>query len=173
MAKKESQRTIDIFASLIKQLVRNKPFLLTAVKELQNDYRNIPASSRSDKDIDKFSKTLRHLVSGNSTKTFIVIDALDECHESNKFLEAIFAVLQDTEANLFSTTRPSAGAEKRFKSGLFLDISASTEDVENYVGGRLPEFTVLSDENYDIHEELRMCLKAEIVTKISSAIEGM
>jgi hypothetical protein len=171
--RKESQRTIDVLASLVKQLVRDKPSLPTAVKELQNDYRNIPASSRSDKDIDKFSKTLRHLVSGNSTKTFIVIDALDECHESNNFLEALFAVLQDTESKLFATTRPSEGVEKRFQSGFFLEISASTEDVGNYVAGRLPEFTVLSDENYDVREELRICLKAEIVAKISSAIEGM
>lgn len=171
--RKESQRTIDIFASLVKQLVRDKPSLPTAVEELQKKYKTIPASSRSDKDIKEFSEALKHLISDKSTKTFIVIDALDECQDGNDFLENIFTVLKDTEAKLFATTRPSGGVEKRFESGLFLEVSALTEDVENYIQGRLPEFTVLSDENYDMREELRTLLKREIVVTISSAIDGM
>lgn len=171
--RRESQRTIDILASLIKQLVRDELPLPTAIVDLQKKYRDIPAPSRSDKDIKEFSEALKQLISGKCTKPFIVIDALDECQDSSGFLESLFTVLNDTDAKLFATTRPSESFEKRFKSGLFLDISASTEDVESYVQGRLPEFTVLSDENYDIREELRTCLKKEIVSKISSAIDGM
>ncbi|PON22866.1 hypothetical protein TGAM01_v208346 [Trichoderma gamsii] len=171
--RKESQRTIDVLASLVKQLVRAKPCLPTAVEDLQKKYKSIPASSRSDKDIKKFSEALKHLISDRSTKTFIVIDALDESQDSNNFLENIFTVLKDTEAKLFATTRPTGGVKEQFKSGLFLDISASTEDVKDYIHGRLPEFTVLSDENDDIREELKVCLKREIVTQISSAIDGI
>lgn len=171
--RKESQRTIDILASLIKQLVRDELPLPTAIEDLQKKYRNIPAPSRSDKDIKEFLEALKQLISSKRTKPFIVIDALDECQHSSDFLESLFTILRDTEAKVFATARPSESLEKRFKGGLFLDISASTEDVERYVQGRLPEFTVLSDENYDIREELKTCLKNEIVTKVSSAINGM
>ncbi|UKZ64402.1 uncharacterized protein TrAtP1_005618 [Trichoderma atroviride] len=171
--RKESQRTIDIFASLIKQLVRDELPLPTAIEDLQNKYRTIPASSRSDKDIEEFSKALNHLISSKSTKTFIVIDALDECQDGDGFLKSIFTVLDNTEAKLFATTRPSTRVEKRFEGGLSLEISALTEDVENYIQARLPEFTVLSDENDDIPKELKIHAKNEIVTKISSAIDGM
>lgn len=171
--RKESQRTIDILASLVKQLLGDKPSLPISIEDLQKKYRNIPASSRSDKDIEQFSKALKHLISDNSNKTFIVIDTLDECHDSNDFLEKIFTVLENTEARLFATTRPSESVEKRFKSGLLLEVSASTEDVENYVQGRLPEFILLKDENHDIPEVRKIRLREEIVAKISSAIDGM
>lgn len=171
--RKESQRTIDILASLVKQLAREKVRLPAAIEELQKKYRNIPASSRSDKDIKDFSEALGHLIPDKSTKTFIIVDALDECQDGDTFLEIILTALKDTEAKIFATTRPSAVAETRFKSGLFLDISASTEDVERYIHGRLPEFTVLRDENHDASEGLKVCLKREIVTKISGVIDGM
>ncbi|KAL7969900.1 hypothetical protein HDV63DRAFT_376181 [Trichoderma sp. SZMC 28014] len=171
--RKESQRTIDILASLIKQLVRDELSLPTAIKDLQKKYRKIPAPSRSDKDVKAFSEALKKLISDKCTKTFIVIDALDECQDSSDFLKSLFTVLEDTEAKLFATTRPSESVEKIFKSELLLDIAASTEDVESYVRGRLPEFTVLSDENYDIREELRADLKNEIITKVGSAIDGV
>ncbi|KAK1254302.1 hypothetical protein MKX08_008297 [Trichoderma sp. CBMAI-0020] len=171
--RKESQRTIDVLASLVKQLARDKPSPPTAVKNLQKKHRDIPASSRSDKDIEVFSGALRHLISGKCTKTFFVIDALDECQDGDKFLETVMAVLRDTDAKLFATTRPSQNGEERFKSGLFLEISALTEDVENYIQGRLPEFTILREENHDIREELKVNLRGEIVVKISSAIDGI
>lgn len=171
--RKESQRTIDIFSSLIKQLVKDEPSLPTVITELYDKDKNIPASSRSYKDIPDFSRILKRLLNNEFTKTFIVIDALDECQDSDGFLKSIFTVLENTEAKLLATTRPSGGVKERFKSGLFLEISASTEDVRNYIQGRLPEFTVLSDENRDMSEEIRACLKNEIVTTVSSAIEGM
>ncbi|KAL6901385.1 hypothetical protein GGI43DRAFT_404805 [Trichoderma evansii] len=171
--RKESQKTIDILASLIKQLVRDEPYLSTAIEDLQSKYRDIPASSRSDKDIPEFSKILKHLINDNSKQTFIVIDALDECQNADTFLAEIFKIIEDTEAKLFATTRPNKSIEKRFKNGLFLEISAAVEDVENYIKGRLSEFKVLSDENVELSQKLRRHLKREIVSKISSAIDGI
>lgn len=81
--------------------------------------------------------------------------------------------MDGTEAKLFATTRPNKSIEKWFKNGLLLEISAAAEDVENYIHGRLSEFKVLSDENVELSQELRSHLKREIVTKISSAIDGM
>lgn len=171
--RKESQRTIDILASLVKQLVRDEPSLPAVIENLQDKYRRIPAASRSDKDISEFSKVLKHLISDKSKKVFIVIDALDECENTDDFLLEIFTILQDTEAKLFATTRPSESVEKRFKNGLFLEISADSEDVQDYIRGRLSEFKVLSDENLDIRDEIKTYLKREIIAKISNAIDGM
>lgn len=171
--RKESQRTIDILASLVKQLVRDEPSLLAVIEKLQDKCRRIPAASRSDKDNPEFSKVLKHLISDKSKKVFIVIDALDECANADDFLLEIFTILQDTEAKLFATTRPRESIEKRFKDGLFLEISADSEDVQDYVRGRLSEFKVLSDENLDIRDEIKTYLKREIIAKISNAIDGM
>ncbi|KAL9480807.1 hypothetical protein ACSS6W_005593 [Trichoderma asperelloides] len=171
--RKESQRTIDILASLVKQLVRDEPSLLAVIEKLQDKCRRIPAASRSDKDNPEFSKVLKHLISDKSKKVFIVIDALDECANADDFLLEIFTILQDTEAKLFATTRPRESIEKRFKDGLFLEISADSEDVQDYVRGRLSEFKVLSDENLDIRDEIKTYLKREIIAKISNAIDGI
>jgi hypothetical protein len=171
--RKESQRTIDVFASLVKQLLRDKSTLPTAVEDLREKYKTIPASSRSKMDIKEFSKALKHLMNDKQQKTFIVIDALDECQDRDDFLENILTVIKDADAKLFATTRQSESVEERFKSGLFLEISASIEDVGHYIEGRLSEFTVLNDENCDIPKESRISLKKEIIAKVSNAIDGM
>ncbi|KAM0261986.1 hypothetical protein ACHAQJ_001992 [Trichoderma viride] len=171
--RKESQRTIDIIASLVKQLAQDQPSLSATIKELYGRYRNIPASSRSDKDIPEFSKVLKNLISEKPQKTLIVIDALDECQVTDALLAEIFAILEDTEAKLFATSRPNENVKKRFRNGLLLHISAAGEDVKSYIQGRLPEFKVLSDENENLSRKHKTRLREEIVEKISSAIDGI
>jgi Cdc6-like AAA superfamily ATPase len=172
--KRDQQKPVDILASLIRQLIRDQPSVPQVVKDLYEKYKKISASSPSNHDIRHFSEALQHVISGNYTRVFIVIDALDECQDTQTLLTEIFRVQGATEANIFATSRPKKeDIEKAFEGSLSLDISARDEDVKRYIDGRMSELKVLKEENMDLSEESKAELKAEVRDKVSEAVDGM
>lgn len=106
----------------------------------------------------------------NYSTVFIIIDALDECQNSDgsrqKFLTELFSLQEKSGCNLFMTSRVIPEIVDRFnKTSISLEIRASTEDIERYLKGntgQLPAF---------VHQS--QGLQQMIAAEISKAVDGM
>jgi hypothetical protein len=103
------------------------------------------------------------------SQVFIVIDALDECYESNDCRGRVLAEILNLEvqfgANFFATSRFVAKIEEKFKESLSLEIRASDYDICVYLDKRisnLPSFVSRSPE-----------LQERIKNSIVKAADGM
>jgi hypothetical protein len=162
--RQEEQHVEYLLANLLKQLAQGQSPLPGTVKELYNQHK----VRRTRPLRDEISRALQS-VANMYSRVFIVVDALDECQETDgsrtKLLTEIFSLQSKNGLNLFATSRLIPEIKKNFESCLSLEIRASHEDIWNYLGehmSQLPEF-VIHDED----------LQTEIKGEIECAIDGM
>jgi hypothetical protein len=158
------QRLDDLLSSILKQLSEMQPSIPGATEALYDKHK----SKRTRPSTDELSGTLQS-VAGSYTRTFIIVDALDECHISDgsrsRFLEACFALRDLCKVNVFVTSRFIPDITELFERASILEIRANPEDVRKYLAGqmfRLPGF-VRRD----------VCLQEEIEHAIVEAVDGM
>jgi hypothetical protein len=117
---------------------------------------------------DEISKVLYSIVD-NYSRTFIVIDALDESQDSDgcrrKFLSEIFHLQAKTRVNLFATSRFIPEIMGKFEGSVSLEIRARDEDVQRYLDGRMSLLPSFVSHNIDLQEEIK--------TEIIKAVDGM
>lgn len=162
--RKEEQNPEYLLLSLIKQLVQELPSVPEKVKSLYEHHKY----KRTRPSFDEISTVLQSVVV-NYSRVFIIIDALDECHDSDgyrrKVLSEIFSLQNKSEANLFATSRFIPEITKQFEGSIFLEILASDEDVERYLDGKMPQLRPFISRNLALQEEIK--------TKIINAVDGM
>ncbi|KAF3927102.1 hypothetical protein AA313_de0207110 [Arthrobotrys entomopaga] len=151
----------DLLASLLKQLSERRPFLPENVRALYERYRK----NKTRPSLDDIRQALYSVVSIYS-KTFIIVDALDECQAPDrcrtKFVSELFQLHNIYGTSIFATARPIQEIEDEFGGNTILEIRAGDEDVRAYLDGQISQ----ADELVQKHSEL-------IKTKITNAIDGM
>ena len=162
--RQQEQKLEDLLASLLKQLVQQKRSMPDIIKNLYKHHKD----RRTRPSIEEVSKALYSIVADYS-KTFIIIDALDECQVANgsrkKLLSEIFSLQTKIGISLFATSRFVPEIMKNFEDCVSLEILASDEDVQRYIDGhilQLPSFVLRSPD-----------LQEEIKTEITKAVKGM
>src|SRR5205085_1151644 len=70
----DKQKPTDLLLSLLKQLVQEQPFMPESVRRLHEHHNR----QRTWPSLDEISKVL-HSVIADYSRTFLIIDALDEC----------------------------------------------------------------------------------------------
>jgi hypothetical protein len=159
------ERSTDLFASLLKQLVQEKPILPDIVEALYKSHtkRNTRPS------FNEVSEVLCSVVDSYS-KVFFIVDALDECTNINRtredLLHEIFQLQNQKGISLFVTSRFSPEIEKEFKGRTLLEIRASDEDVQRYLDGRIPQ---LLRANIFKYPNLQDTIRREVL----EAVDGM
>ncbi|PIG80286.1 hypothetical protein AARAC_011254 [Aspergillus arachidicola] len=154
----------DLLSSLLSQLIR--PSIPEIVRSFYNQHitRNTRPSSDDIMDI------LLEVVRGY-TRTFIIIDALDECSGSvgsrSDVLAILFSLQGKTRANLFVTSRHIHAIETEFdeRGSIVLEIRARDEDIRRYLDGHvawLPKFVLE-----------KPGLEEKIISAILKATDGM
>jgi hypothetical protein len=117
---------------------------------------------------NKLSRTL-YVVAAMYSRVFIIVDALDECQESDNcrttFLSEIFNLQAKTGANLFATSRFIPEVTEKFKGRPSREILASDEDVRRYLDGHMSPRRAFLRENLELQDEIK--------TKIVKAMKGM
>jgi hypothetical protein len=158
------QNVTDLLLGLVKQLVQEQPYIPKSVKNLHTYHKD----KRTRPSFSEILEAL-HSVAAYYSRTFIIVDALDECRVSDgsrgRFLLEIFNLQVKTRANIFATSRYIPEIEKEFKGSMLVDIRASDNDVRRYLEGhisQLPSFVLRSPD-----------LQEEIKTKIIEAVDGM
>lgn len=157
------QKVEDLLASVLRQLSQGCASVPGSVRDLYNEHKDRRRPSLTE--LSKALQTVANLYS----KTFVVIDALDECQmiDGNraKFLAEIFTLHTTCGSNIFATSRFILDITKGFSESVSLEIRAHPEDVRRYIEGNtshLPSFIRRNPE-----------LREEITTKIVKAVDGM
>ncbi|KAH7176990.1 hypothetical protein EDB81DRAFT_940795 [Dactylonectria macrodidyma] len=164
--RQHEQKPHDMLASLLKQLSQCKPSLPATVKALYDQHNK----RRTLLSFNEVLDTLQSVVSEFS-RVFIIIDALDECHDRHgclaSFLPAIFSLQSMTETNIFATSRHVPEIAAMFRGTMPLEILASDDDVREYLDACrivLPEYVGYSpDMQGEMQNELLDRIKIEIL----------
>jgi Cdc6-like AAA superfamily ATPase len=158
------QKVEDLLANLLKQLSQRKLSLPRNVKELYDHHKVM----RTRPSVDEILRVLQFVVTTYS-RVFIIVDAIDECQESDgcrmKFLSELFALRTRDRANILVTSRFIPNITDQFESSVQLKIRASNADVERYLEGHIEQLPAF------VHHDIR--LREEILTRISEAVDGM
>jgi Cdc6-like AAA superfamily ATPase len=163
----QEQKPVDLLASILnilKQLTQRRLSVPENVTSLYNRHKD----KGTRPSFDEISQILQAVIADYS-RTYIIIDALDECQVSDRgrrMLLSEFLNLQTkTSANFFATSRFIPEIMNMFEGGISLEIRASDEDVMRYLDGhmlRLPSCVPRG-----------LALQEEIKTEIIKAVDGM
>jgi hypothetical protein len=158
--RQDNQKSDDLLASLLGQLVARQSMVPESIRKLYDEHRKGEKSRLSR---DEIREELHSIIKTYS-RTFIVIDALDECKTDgirNELLSEIYKLQEGSNTRLMVTFRPNVVLERR--SGVTkLEIRAHKEDIEEYLSGRMSDLpSVVQDNN-----ELQCKIKAHILTLV-------
>jgi hypothetical protein len=160
----ETQTTTGLLAAILKQLVQERQLYGEAAATMHKRH----AGRRTRPSLDEIRNTLKSVLN-NYSKAYIIIDALDECTDSDGTRSELLAILRSlqTESNtsLMATSRFAVRIEQSFQGFPKLEIRASDADVKQFSAGqvhRLPKFVRRDPE-----------LQAEIQDGIVRAVDGM
>jgi heterodisulfide reductase subunit B len=122
------------------QKIKNKPYLEEILSAIQTFCRNY-------------------------ITVYIVVDALDECTNTNSTREKLINELRQLQAaatvdlRLMFTSRFIPNITQKFGSNLVLEVRASEEDVSRYVAGQIPRLSKCIQHD----EELKHTVHAKII----------
>lgn len=152
----------EILAGLLRQLVQGQTHIPPSTRSLERG----PVDSIS---LDQVQSELFFLTS-DFFKTFIILDALDECPATDgvrrQLLEFLFSLHHKANVNILATSRPDEEIVKSFvNTGNILEIQANDQDIRTYTHQRTAYFPafVLKKSN----------LRAHIRDEIAKASKGM
>jgi NACHT domain len=130
----ENQTATNLISSLVRQLVQRSPVISDELMSLYNCH--IKKQTRPT--LNEWSTLLRSMLSRPS-KVFIVVDALDECTESNGTRNSFLAEIKKLQPSihLLVTSRHISTIEHEFKDVACVEIRASDTDVRRYVDSRI------------------------------------
>jgi hypothetical protein len=161
--RQDNQKVDDLLASLLGQLATRQSTVPKPVHELYDKHRKgeKPRLSRCEI-LDALSS-----ITKTYSRTFIVIDALDECktnHIRNELLSEVYKLQEGSDTRLMVTYRPSIVPNPP-SSMRKLEIRAYEEDVEEYLSGRMSELPSVVQDNNE--------LQCTIKTRILGLVDGM
>ncbi|KAF3318690.1 hypothetical protein TWF173_006705 [Orbilia oligospora] len=154
----KEQRVDQLLSSIIKQLSQNWGALPEVIKKLRKTHEK----ERSEPSLAELSETLQSVVALYA-RVFIAIDALDECGGMSwaRLLEEMFSLQTNYGTNLVMTSRFIPEIIKKFETFPSLEIRASNDDIENYLGGCFDgsqmelEFSSVILSNQNLREDIK------------------
>lgn len=162
--RRETQTAIDLLAAILKQLVQERPLYGEPVATLHDRH----AARRTRPSLDEIRTALNSVISKYS-KVYIIIDALDECTDSDGTRSELLAILRSfqtkTDTSLMVTSRFDARIEQSFQGSPMLEIRASDADVTRFVAGQMCRLPMCVQRDPE--------LQTEIQDGIVLAVDGM
>jgi Cdc6-like AAA superfamily ATPase len=158
------QSAPNLFAAVLKQLVRFRPDIAAPVSRMHEEL-----SKRGNKpSLDDLTQALYSVCSSYST-VYIVIDALDECSNVNGVRRQLIDKMRDIQGSgnvrLLFTSRHIPDVTQDFKANPWLEVRASEKDVRSFIAGQVSHLPncIRRDE----------ALQKVVQTKIVEAVDGM
>ena len=161
----KGQTAHNLLASLLRQFCRQKGSLSPEVSKSYK-YHCRHGTRPLVPDISR----LLHSELKRFTKVYIVIDALDECPESDRTRDVFLTETLNLPSNayLLVTSRPNNSIEKILTDAERLEIYAHDDDVRRHVAARITNEPLLMN-----HVTADPSLKDTIVSKITERAQGM
>lgn len=161
---RQQQAPVHLMTNVLKQLAMGQPTVPQALKDLYYRHKD----SQAHPELGEIRSTL-HDVAATYSRTFIIIDALDECqivqNGLDVFIREILNFQAVVKANIFATSRFIQHIESKFQKATRLEIRANETDVELYLQGKLQDCQSLSSQNVSLRERIKHA--------IAKAVDGM
>ena len=110
-----------------------------------------------------------HSVIQSYTRTYILVDALDECQSSDgirkRLISEIFELQREHNVSFFATSRHIPEIVDEFQGSPSVEIRASEEDVRRYLTEHMLQLPRCVTRSQSLQEE--------ITTAIIGAVDGM
>lgn len=112
--------------------------------------------------VGQLSSALDAVVSLYS-KVFIVIDALDECRDTDGsraelLVETLRALQKPHGVNIFATSRSKTNITEQFEQVTPLDISASEQDLRMFMDGHMSELRSFVHNDPEVQEQIKTAI---------------
>lgn len=162
---RQGEQTLEgLLGSILKQLVWNRSPLPKEVKDLYNQHKD----KKSRPKHIEISMVLQSVISPDS-RTFIIIDALDECQNRDRcrddLLSETFALQAKTRLNIFATSRPQE-VEAKFSGSIIQEIIAEESDIKAYLDDKISIWEESHGSNLNN-------IRNKIKEKVIEAADGM
>jgi hypothetical protein len=132
----QDQTPQEFLLGILRQLVQRQSIIPEEVQMLYDKFDAIGSRHQCGKIRDTLYSVVKLL-----SRTFVLVDALDECHSSHegrwKIVSEIIQLGKKTNANIFATSRPVPEIASLFEGSLHKEIAAVEEDVLKYLDGRM------------------------------------
>ena len=129
-----AQTPLNMIGDLLKQIAQHKSAITADIRQLYDRYTQQNTRPKMQEITSLLTTEMKCF-----SRTFIVIDALDECPERDDtrgvLLAEILALSGD--ARILITSRYSQKIEEKFKNVPHIDILATDEDITRYVTSRI------------------------------------
>lgn len=157
-SRRNEQQLNCLLECLLKQLAERRGSVPECVKSLYNRLR----AERMRPSVDQLSSALDVVVSLYS-KVFIVIDALDECRDTDGsraelLVETVGALQKPYRVNIFVTSRSKTNITKQFEQVIPLDISASEKDLRMFMDGHMSELRGFVHNDPEVQEQIKTAI---------------
>jgi Cdc6-like AAA superfamily ATPase len=155
----QEQRPEDLFLSLLKQFAQRTPAIPECVITLYRDHKR----NRTRPSFGEISTAL-HSVIVSYSRSFIIIDALDEYSATDgvvsQFLGELFSLQAKTSSSLFATSRPIFNIPEEFKrrQSTVLEICTSNEDMRRYLDGHIHRISSYVRITPEIEEKIKAAI---------------
>lgn len=128
------QTALRLLTNLLKQLSQGQSHLPKTVKDLFDKHKE----TRTQPSLGEVTAALQ-AITENYSRSFIVIDALDECQELGQLglLDGVFDLQTKTGVNILATSRFSESIKKQFDGCPTVEISATDGDILTYLNGQI------------------------------------
>lgn len=160
----QEQTLANLISSLLQQLLQSRP-LPTRIRTLYQQH----ARKNTRPTVTECLELLRTELSHHA-RAFIIIDALDECDDSNETRSMLLNHLHSlpTTTSLLVTSRHITSIEQQLGHSCRLEIRASDEDMRIYL-----ERQVQKKERLKRHTQKDTTLLQAILGMVVNAAQGM
>jgi hypothetical protein len=160
----EGQTCNTLLEALLKQLTHGRPDHADAVVKMHETHQ----TQKTRPSHNEIATALQAVCSSYHV-AYLVIDALDECTDTDGTRTKLLNTLQQlqTKANvrLMCTSRFIPEIEERFQLNTTLEVRASEQDVRQYVAGQVPRLPKCIQRDGDLIREVQ--------DSIAKAVDGM
>lgn len=162
--RQQEQKFQHLMTSLLAQLVKGRSNLPETIISMHQRHADRGTRPSVEEIIIAF-----HSVASTYSRIFFVVDALDECSNTDntrkRLLEELFKLQSHMTAALFATSRYIPEITVLFQGELSMEIRASEEDVQRYLSSHITELPSCVLRN--------QALQDEIQAAITKAVDGM
>ena len=161
----EIQTPANIAASILQQLISVRPDYLNDLKDLYTKHKK----ENTRPSIGDIMVLLQSVVFSFS-RVFVVIDALDECSDTDDVRSILLTELKKLQSRLclLVMSRPIPDLENLLEGAVRVTVEASMTDIKNYLQQRLE-----STGSMQKHLADEPSLRDTIISRITQRIKGM
>lgn len=169
--RRAEQTPEHVLASLLKQISERQSILPTAVTSLFQKHQKLHTLPSKEEFLHSLEAVLKSF-----SKTFIILDALDECDASmyyrSEILDLMLQLQELHSVSIFATGRPLPDIVSQLRRGLQVEIRAKPEDIQRFLTSRVGKLSLFQNNPRSTPEQIQD-LQSQITSTLAKAADGM